>query len=85
VAGPAAPPPPAPPAHDPAAVAWEQGCDWLIAREHSARDRLLDLVGRLDPYGDLAVLLPDGTVVAVAASPDGLAIVPPDRVRRLEG
>ena len=61
--------------------AWEAGMDRIIRAERIAQGALID---RLGP-GPHALLLADGTVLAVSDQADGLAIVPPDRVRRLEG
>lgn len=34
---------------------------------------------------DSAAILPDGTIVAVCSQADGLAIIPPSRIRRIGG
>lgn len=60
--------------------------DGLTERDRRARERLLgllrDLAGELDQ--DAAIVGPDGAIAARSIEADGLALVPPDRVVRLE-
>lgn len=64
---------------------WDARYDRLIRAEGNARG---ELIAYLCPFtrddGAICYITEDATVITYTARADGLGIVPPDRVRRLE-